>query len=175
MSKKHLFYDAVYLVKNIQNNVLNYKRSIFASFKFEGFKDPIDDPGEKQNWSFFNEVHEKNPLLEAKLRKVLQLTAKVLNKGNCKQNYPTAIVIFRETTIVAIQSIFPDETITVDFLKLISKKFTLRQKLLYLDIFQMEFGRSIVIFQISYFKIAKIQNFMLKKTLIPKLSYLSVF
>ena len=36
-----LFYDAVHLVKNIRNNLLNYKRFIFSSFQFDGFKDSI--------------------------------------------------------------------------------------------------------------------------------------
>ena len=31
-------------MKNIENNLLNHKRFISASFKFDGFKDPIDVP-----------------------------------------------------------------------------------------------------------------------------------
>ena len=42
--KIYLFYDTVYLMKNIGNNLLNYERSIFPSFKFDGFKDPINLP-----------------------------------------------------------------------------------------------------------------------------------
>ena len=34
--------DAVHLVRNIRNNLLSYKWCIFPSFKFYGFKDPIN-------------------------------------------------------------------------------------------------------------------------------------
>ena len=46
---------------------------------------------------------------------------KVLHLGNCKQNVPAALAISHETTAVAIQSYCPDESSTVEFLKLFRK------------------------------------------------------
>ena len=65
-----LFYDAVHLLKNVRNNLLNFERFIFPSFKFDGFKDPIILPGREIEWKFFQYVHEKDALLEANLRKI---------------------------------------------------------------------------------------------------------
>ena len=63
----------------------------------------------RNKMDFFHEVYEKDVLLEANLRKAPKLTRKVLHPGNCKQNVPTALAIFHETTAAAIQSYFPDE------------------------------------------------------------------
>ena len=49
----YLFYDAFHLMKNIRNNLLNYKLFIFLSFKFDGFKNPINVPGGEIKWNFF--------------------------------------------------------------------------------------------------------------------------
>ena len=108
-------------MKNIRNNLLNYKRFIFPSFKFDGFKDPINVPDGKIKWKFFHDVHKKDAPSEANLRKAPKLTTKELHPGNCKQNVATALAIFHETTAAAIQSYFPDEKSTVEFLKLFSK------------------------------------------------------
>ena len=56
-------------MKNIRNDLLNYKRFIFPSFKFDGFKDPINVPGEEIKWKSFHDVHEKDAFLEANLKK----------------------------------------------------------------------------------------------------------
>ena len=69
----------------------------------------------------FHNVRKKDVLLEANLRKAPKLTTKVLYPGNCKQNDPTARAIFHETAAAAIQSCFPDESSTAEFLKLFSK------------------------------------------------------
>ena len=53
LRKIYLFYDAAHLVKNIQNNLLNYKRFISPLFKFDGFKDRLTFQVEKQNGNFF--------------------------------------------------------------------------------------------------------------------------
>ena len=74
-------HDAVHLMKNNRNDLLNYKRSIFPSFKFDGFKDSINITGEEIKWKFFHEDHEKDTLLEANLRKVSQLTTKIYSSG----------------------------------------------------------------------------------------------
>ena len=72
-------------------------------------------------WKFFHDIHQKDALLEANLRKAPKLTKKLLHPENCKQNIPTALAIFHETTAAAIQFYFPDEKSTVEFLKLFSK------------------------------------------------------
>ena len=41
-------------MKNTRNDLLNYKRFIFPSFKFDGFKDPISVPGGEIK--FFGEI-----------------------------------------------------------------------------------------------------------------------
>ena len=43
----------------------NYKQFIFPSFKFDGFKDPINLPGGEMKWKFFHDVHEKDAFLQA--------------------------------------------------------------------------------------------------------------
>ena len=45
-SKKiYLLYDTVHLIKSIRNNLLNYKRFFFPSFRFDGFEDLVLHPG----------------------------------------------------------------------------------------------------------------------------------
>ena len=72
-------YDAVQSGKNIRNNLLNYKCFSFPSFKFDGFKNPINVQGGKIKWKFFHDIHEKDSLLEANLRKAPGLSIKVLH------------------------------------------------------------------------------------------------
>ena len=57
----------------------------------------------------FHDVHGKDTVLEANLRKPPQLTVKVIHPANCKQNVPAALAAFHETT-AAIKSNFPDES-----------------------------------------------------------------
>ena len=123
LRKIYVFYDAAHFVKNIRSNLLNYKRFIFISpsFKFDGFQDPSNVPGGEIKWKFFHDVYDEDALLEANLRKAPKLTTKVLHPRNCKQNVPTALAIFSETTAASIQSYFPDEKSTVESLKLFSK------------------------------------------------------
>ena len=64
-------------MKNIRNNLLNYKRFIFPSFKFHRFKDPINVPGGEIKWKFFHGVHEKDAVLGAKFWE----SSKPNNKG----------------------------------------------------------------------------------------------
>ena len=80
--KIYLFHDVAHLMKNIRNKLLKYKRFIFPSFKRDGFKDPINAPGGEIKWNFFHDVHEKNSLLETKLRKAPKVTMKLLHPGS---------------------------------------------------------------------------------------------
>ena len=43
--KIYLCYDAVHLTKNVRNNLLKYKLSIFPPFELYGFKDTTNVPG----------------------------------------------------------------------------------------------------------------------------------
>ena len=107
--------------KNIRNNLLNHKQFIFPSFKLDGIKDPVNVPGREIKWKYFHDVHDKNVLLETHMKK----SSKANNEGTTlrkvQSKVPEALAIFHETTDVAIQSYFPDEKSTVDFLKLFSK------------------------------------------------------
>ena len=78
-------------MKNIRNNLLNDKRFIFPLFKFDGFKDPINVPGREIKRNLFHDIHDKDAVLEANLRKAPKLTAKELHPRNCKQNFPTTL------------------------------------------------------------------------------------
>ena len=40
-----LLHDAVHMIKNVGNNLLNYKRFIFLAFKYDGFEDSISFKG----------------------------------------------------------------------------------------------------------------------------------
>ena len=108
-------------MKNIRNNLSNYKRFIFPTLTFDGFKDHIKIPSGETKWKFFHNDHEKNALLEAKLRKSPKLTTKVLHTRNCKQNVPTALRIFHGTSAAAIHSYFSVEKSNIESLKLFSK------------------------------------------------------
>ena len=46
----YLFYDTVHLVKNMRNNLLNYKRFIFPKFEYHGFCVPIILPAGEITW-----------------------------------------------------------------------------------------------------------------------------
>ena len=119
-NKIYLFHDSVHLLKSVRNNLLNYKRFIFPSFKFEGFLDKIEVPSGALHWKTFHDVFEKDKLLQANLRKAPRITAKVLHPGNCKQSVPIALSIFHDTTYAAIEDYFPYRKDAAEFLKLYS-------------------------------------------------------
>ena len=118
--KIYLCFDAVHLIKNVRNSLLNCKRFILPPFKFSGFEDTKNVPGEEIAWKTFH-VFERDANLQANLRKAPRLTTKVLHPGNCKQNIPNALAIFDETTIAAVKSYFPERANAAAFLTLFSK------------------------------------------------------
>ena len=91
------------------NNLLNNKRFLFPSFKFDNFFDKINVTGGEILWKLLHEVLKKDEKLGANLREAPKLTLKVLHHGNCKQSVPVALAIFHETTYAAIRSYFPDQ------------------------------------------------------------------
>ena len=116
--KIYLLHDAVHLIKNVRNNLLNYKRFVFPGFEYGGFKDTITFQGGDISWKLFHDVFEKDSLLDAHLRKAPKMTHKVLHPGNCKQNVSVALAIFHETTSAALTSYFPEKKNGAEFLKL---------------------------------------------------------
>ena len=51
--------DAVHLIKNVRNNLLNYKRFIIPAFKYNGFKDTILFKGGQTSWKLYHVVLKK--------------------------------------------------------------------------------------------------------------------
>ena len=52
-------HDAVHLIKNVRNNLLNYKRFIFPAFEYDGFKDTILFKGGQTSWKLYHDVLKK--------------------------------------------------------------------------------------------------------------------
>ena len=119
----YLFYDAVHLVKNIRNNLLNARRFIFPPFKFDQFNDDINVPGGEIRWKLLHDVYDCDQKLPANLRKAPKLTYKTLHPGNNKQSVPLALNIFHRSTSVAITEYFPDCNDASSFLNLIDTWF----------------------------------------------------
>ena len=63
--KIFLFHDTVHLVKNVRNNLLNYKRFLFSAFEFNDFEDTISLSGGSINWKTFHDVHERDSMRKA--------------------------------------------------------------------------------------------------------------
>ena len=89
--KIYLFHDTVHLAKCVRNNLLNYKRFLFPAFKFEEFEDVINVPGGSINWKTFHDLHERDSMRDAYLRKSPMITPKVSHPGKCKQCVPTSV------------------------------------------------------------------------------------
>ena len=62
--KIYLLQDAVHLIKNVRNNLLNYKRFTFPAFKYDGFEDPISAKDGQISWKLLHDVFEKDSQLE---------------------------------------------------------------------------------------------------------------
>ena len=103
-------------IKNVRNNLLNYKRFIFPAFEYDGFEDPISFKGDQIFWKLFHDIFEKDSLLEVNLRRAPRIAHKVLHPGNCKQNVLVAIAIFHESTSAALTSYFPEKKNEAEFL-----------------------------------------------------------
>ena len=78
--KIYLFYDTVHLLKNIRNNLLSSKVFLFPKFQFKGFDEDISVPGGEVSWRLLHDVHEKDSLCKANLRKAPRLNVKVLHE-----------------------------------------------------------------------------------------------
>ena len=68
--KIYLLHDAVHLIKNVRNNLLNYERFIFPAFKYDGFEDAISfKAGQTNVLEIISHCFEKDSALEADMRK----------------------------------------------------------------------------------------------------------
>ena len=117
--KTYLFFDNVHLAKNIRNNLLNGKKFVFPSFKFESGGIKIDCPDGYISWSDLHRLYDRDNKLQGNLRKAPKLSYRALHPGNKKQNVPLALAIFDETTIAAIKDYFPDRNDMSSFLDII--------------------------------------------------------
>ena len=90
-----LFYDTTHLIKNIRNNLLNNKRVLFPSFKFDNFFDKVNVTGGEISWKLSHRVHEKYGKLGVNLRKAPKL--QVANKM-----FLLHLLFYHETTYADI-------------------------------------------------------------------------
>ena len=51
--------DSVHLIKNVRNNLLNYKRFIFSAFEYDVIKDTIFFKGGQTSWKLYHHVLKK--------------------------------------------------------------------------------------------------------------------
>ena len=117
----YLFHDAVHLVKNIRNNLLNQKRLIFPPFTKYDMNDlKVEFKGGEITWALLHKVREMDMKCQANLRAATKLQAKVLHPGNCKQSVPVALAIFDPSTIAAIRHYFPEHSDSAEFLELVN-------------------------------------------------------
>ena len=123
-SKIYLFYDAVHLVKNIRNNLLNARRFIFPPFKFDQFYDNINVPGGEIRWKLLHDVYDCDQELPANLRKAPKLSYRTLHPGDNKQSVPLALNVFHRSTAIGITEYFPECKDAAEFLKLIDTWWT---------------------------------------------------
>ena len=117
----YLFFDTVHLLKNLRNNLLNYKRFIFPKFKFHDFFDSIIVPAGEISWKLFHNVYDQDQRLQSHLHQAPKLTYRALHPGNNKQNVKLALAIFDPTTTAAMQYYNPEQEAAAGFLTLIFK------------------------------------------------------
>ena len=105
-----IIYDAytsiIKKIKNIENNLLNFRRCIFPPFEFDEFLDSISLRGGEISWKLLHNVYDKDQSLKANLRKARKLTYKALHPGDNKQSVPLALAVFDPTTSGALSSYF---------------------------------------------------------------------
>ena len=112
--KIYWLHDAVHLIKNVRNNLLNYKRFIFPAFEYDGFEDPISFKGGQVSWKLFHDAFEKDSLLEANLKKAPKITHKVLHPGHCKQKVPVVFGTLHGPTSAILTGYFHEKKMRQD-------------------------------------------------------------
>ena len=112
--KIYWLHDAVHLIENVRNNLLNYKRFIFPAFEYDGFEDPISFKGGQVSWKLFHDAFEKDSLLEANLKKAPKITHKVLHPGHCKQKVPVVFGTLHGSTSAILTGYFHEKKMRQD-------------------------------------------------------------
>ena len=103
-------------IKNVRNNLLNYKRFIFPPVEYDSFEDPISFKGGQISWKLVHNIFENDCLVEANLRKAPKITHKVLRPDNCNQSVLVTLTIFHKSTSAALTSYFPEKKNEAEFL-----------------------------------------------------------
>ena len=117
--KTYLVFDSVHLLKNIRNNLLNRKRFLFPSFKFDGFLKNVYVKSGEVDWHLLYNIYEKDESLNGNLRLAFKLSYNALHPGDNKQSFPLALSIFHTSTSAAIRSYYPEREDAASFLHLI--------------------------------------------------------
>ena len=115
----YLFFDAVHLLKNLRNNLLNNLRFIFPHFEFNDFCDEINVPSGEITRKLLHDIYELDEKLQGNLRKAPKLTYRALHPGNNKENVNLVLSVFHPSTSAAIESYYPGRKDAAGFLKLI--------------------------------------------------------
>ena len=119
-NRLYLFFDTVHLLKNIRNNLFNYKKFVFPAFEFNiGIEHKISSDHGYICWTDIKSIYEKDQKLDANLRQAPKLTYTALNPSNNKQNVGLAIAIFHDTTVAGCKKYLPQRSDVSSFLDLI--------------------------------------------------------
>ena len=121
----YLFFDNVYLIKNIRNNMLNAKKLFFSSFSFNINKQVIESSSGYIAWSDLRLIYNEDCKLSANFRKTHKLAFKALHPFNNKQNVSLALSIFDESTIAGCKCYCPQRKDMQSFLIMIKKWWTI--------------------------------------------------
>ena len=57
--KIYLLHNSEYLIKNVTNNLWNYKRFMFPVFEYDGFEDPVSFKGGQTSGKLYDHAFEK--------------------------------------------------------------------------------------------------------------------
>ena len=57
--KIYLLHNSEYLIKNVTNNLLNYKRFMFPVFEYDGFEDAVSFKGGQTSGKLYHHAFEK--------------------------------------------------------------------------------------------------------------------
>ena len=93
--KTYFFFDTPHQMKNVRNNLLICKKSVFPDFKYDDGKGiKVECPARYVRWPDLHSIHSKDLDLTAHLKMAPKITYQVLHPGNKKQNVPIALAIF---------------------------------------------------------------------------------
>lgn len=124
--RTYMFFDAVHLVKNVRNNLLNGKKFVFPEFKYnDHLHISLNCPAGYVSWRDLYDLYDRDKELKGNLRKAPKLSYQVLHPGNNKQSVPLALAIIHETTIAASKSYYPNRPDISNFLTIFNTWWTI--------------------------------------------------